>query len=451
MRVPNGKPTIAFAALTALLAGTTPSFANEPSVEDLQRQIEDLDQKLRIIERTRELENEQADARARSLPSVSLGAGGFSVRSADTNFLFRIRGGLQADARFFIDDTGAANDTFLLRRVRPSLEGTVWNKFDFRVVPDFAGNNFTLMDAYADLRFSPYFSVLAGKTKSPFGLERLVPQVAMPFIERGLPTHLAPNRDIGIQVRGSLLDQRLSYTVAVLNGTPYGGSSVSDLDDDKEFAGRLFAHPFRNSEPKVLRGLGFGVAVTYGDKSGTVPASYNTVNQQRFFQFNNGVVNDGLNWRLGPQAYYYYGPFGLLAEYTISSQELRAAGGERATIENDSWQVAISYVVTGENASYRGVAPAKNFNPSEKTWGALEVVARYGELDIDDAAFPLFADPAVSANQVRTAGFGLNWYLNRNVKLSANYNWSGFDGPVVAPNIGSKDEHAIFSRVQLTF
>jgi phosphate-selective porin OprO and OprP len=449
MKVTNRKQATVLGALAAVLAGATTALASEPSIEELRRQVEDLDQKLRIIERTRELENEQAAARTRNLPSVSLGAGGFSVRSADTNFLFRVRGVVQADARFFIDDTGAANDTFLMRRIRPSFEGTVWEKYDFRVVPEFAGNNFTLMDAFVDLRFSPFISVLAGKTKSPFGLERLVSGASLPMIERGLPTLLAPNRDIGIQVRGDILDQRLHYTVAVLNGTTDGGSSVSNLDGDLEFAGRLFAHPFRNTELKPLEGLGLGVALTYGDKSGISPAAYPTLNQQGLFQWNAGVVHDGTHWRLGPQGYYYYGPFGLLAEYTISSKEVRGTAGDRATIDNTAWGVTVSYALTGENASFRGLTPARNFDLSENTWGAFEVVARYGELDVDDDVFPLFANPAVSASKARTAGFGVNWYLNRNVKISANYNW--VEGSYAAPDIASTDEHVIAGRVQLTF
>lgn len=425
----------------------------QPDVNELLRRIEELEQKVKIQDRKTELDKEASAEKAKTAASVSLGAGGFQVRSADTNFVFRLRGNVQADGRFFLDDPdGAVNDTFLLRRVRPSFEGTLWGKYDFRIMPDFAGSAVTLLDAYADLRFSPYFAVLVGKTKSPFALERLVSQTSLLFVERGLPTHLGPNRDIGVQIHGSLFDQVLDYSVGVLNGTPDNGSSISDLDDDKEFAVRLFSHPFRNSGKPALQGLGLGLAATYGDKSGTVPANYATVNQQTFFSFNAGVINNGAHWRLGPQAYYYYGPFGLLAEYTVSSQELFAPGAGTQEIRNTAWQVAISYVLTGENASYRGVTPAKNFDLSNGTWGAFEIAARYGELDIDDDAFPVYANPANSPTLAQSAGIGLNWYLNRNVKAVVNYNWTGFDGPVTNPTrVASKDEHAVFTRVQLNF
>ena len=51
-------------------------------------------------------------------------------------------------------------------------------------------------------------------------------------------------------------------------------------------------------------------------------------------------------------------------------------------------------MLTGEDASYRGVVkPSEPFSPGKGGWGAWELVGRYGELEIDDDAFPLFADP----------------------------------------------------------
>ena len=444
---------IAITGLQLSAAGLLAQNSGQPDITELLRRIEELEQKVKIQDRKTELEKEAGVEKAKTAPSVSLGSGGLQVRSGDSNFVFRLRGNVQADGRFTVNDPdGAVNDTFLLRRVRPSFEGTLWGNYDFRIMPDFAGSSVTLMDAYADLRFSPYFSVLVGKTKSPFGLERLVSQTRLLFVERGLPTHVAPNRDVGVQIRGSLLDGQLDYAVGVLNGTPDNGSGVSDLDDDKEFAARLFAHPFKHAETKALRGLGIGIAGTYGDKNGSAPANYITVNQQMFFSFNPGVLNCGTHWRLGPQAYFYCGPLGLLAEYTVSSQELSAPGAGTREIQNTAWQAAVSYVLTGEDASYRGVTPAKNFDLSNGTWGAWEIAARYGELDIDNAAFPVYANPAASATKARSAGLGLNWYLNRNVKAVVNYNWTGFNGAVTNPaRVAAKDEHAVFTRVQLNF
>ena len=66
---------------------------------------------------------EQA-AKAKETPIVKAGQDGFSLQSADGNFVLRLRGYVQADGRFYPgDDANNATDTFLLRRVRRYLRG----------------------------------------------------------------------------------------------------------------------------------------------------------------------------------------------------------------------------------------------------------------------------------------------------------------------------------------
>src|SRR5204863_109416 len=105
------------------------------------------------------------------------------------------------------------------------------------------------------------------------------------------------------------------------------------------------------------------------------------------------TVVDGTTWRLSPQAYFYRGPFGLLGEYALSTVSVRPnfpasfAGSPKVDLTNTAWQLAAGYVLTGEDAAYTGLVPKTNFDWTEGTWGAWEIVARYESLDIDDAAF----------------------------------------------------------------
>jgi hypothetical protein len=99
----------------------------------------------------------------------------------------------------------------------------------------------------------------------------------------------------------------------------------------KDLAARLFLEPFRNTSLNPLRGLGVGLAGSYGNQSGAL-RGYVTPGQQTFFSYRTGagagstnVTADGLHWRLVPQAYYYWGPFGLLGEYAISSAKIRGS------------------------------------------------------------------------------------------------------------------------------
>ena len=112
------------AAVAVILGAPGLLLGVDDDVESLKKQIQALDQKVRILERKAELEREGGEVRNKDAPRLSAAADGFSFSSADTNFVLRLRGNVQADARFYVDDRIPANDTFLLRRVRPLLEGT---------------------------------------------------------------------------------------------------------------------------------------------------------------------------------------------------------------------------------------------------------------------------------------------------------------------------------------
>ncbi|HEY4560729.1 MAG TPA: porin, partial [Lysobacter sp.] len=156
---------------------------------------------------------------------------------------------------------------------------------------------------------------------------------------------------------------------------------------------------------------------------------------------------DGERRRWSPQAYWYHGPFGLLGEYIESSQDVRV-GATATRIDNRAWQLAATWILTGEAASYRGgVKPDRPFTGDG--FGAFELAARVGALTVDDEAFPLFADPASAARRVRAWTIGLNWYLTQNLKLMTNYSEADFDGGAAAGD--RETEKTLFTRAQVAF
>ena len=419
----------------------------------------DLDQRLRVIERRLELQAEEAAAKAAKDPVVSLApTRGLSVKSPD-GLELKVRGLVQADGRFFVgDDRNPQNDTFLFRRIRPTLEGTWGSLIGFRLTPEFAGDSATIVDAYVDLKFDPRATVRIGKVKGPVGLERLQSGAAIAFVERGFPTELAPNRDVGVQLQGELFDTRLSYVVGAYNGTPDGrDAATTNPDDEFEYAARVFWEPFKNSA-NGWSGLGVGIAASVGDTFGTgnnfLPR-YRTPGQAQFFAYNANVAADGLHRRVSPQGYFHRGRFGLLGEYITSEQEVRVTGGanagRREHLVNEAYQLTGSVVLTGEDASYRGVVkPNQPFATDAPGWGAFELVGRFGELKIDDEAFPLFANAATSARSAKAWTIGLNWYLNSNLKLVANYTRTAFEDGAAA-GADREDEKSFFTRAQFSF
>jgi phosphate-selective porin OprO/OprP len=462
-----------FNALVALTA-IAPALAADDAdrIRELEKRLEDLDQKYRVLERRLEIEQETASEKAKSAPSLSIGAQGFGFRSNDTNFVLRIRGLLQADSRFYVDDGGNnRNDTFLLRRARPIIEATLWQNLDFTLVPEFGGgsnsaegnpsSSASILDAFLNLRYSPELQLRVGKYKSPVGLEQLQSDSNAYFMERGLPSSLTPNRDVGVMLHGEVFGGVVNYAAGIFNGVADNRNSPNlDIDDEKDVAARLFFHPFQTTDIELLQGLGIGAAGTYGNHDGVQGINnYSTESGQNFFSYNpaNAAVRaDGTAWRFTPQAYYYYRSLGFLGEYVVSSQEVRATptavGGVAgaADLQHRAWQIVGGYVLTGEDSSFRGVNPKKPFSLTDNQWGAWEVTARVSHLDIDDQAFPTFSDPSRSATEANAYGFGLNWYANRNIRTTLNYIHTDFKGGD-AGTVTREDENAILTRLQVAF
>ena len=454
--------------LFGTIIGTQFAFASfaadDVDIQTLKKQIQELDQKVRILEREREIDQDSAATVAKTAPKVSLGASGFNFSSADSNFVAQLHGLVQFDSRSFFSDGGVnGNDGFLLRRARPIFSGTVFRDFDYQFTPDFGGSTVQIQDAYLNYRYSPWFQVQAGKFKSPVGLEHLQSDPVTLFNERSLVSALVPNRDLGLQIKGDISGGVASYAVGIFNGgTDYNGTTVnSSFQDGKSVAGRVFFQPWKNSDLNGLRGLGFGVGASYlanhpatNSSTGLTPG-YATDGQQKFFSYNSGVNANGIGWRVSPQAYYYYGPLGLLAEYVVSDQRVSSAT-KSAELQNSAWQISGGWVLTGEDASYSGVTPRRPFDLRNGQWGAWQLVARYAALNLDDKAFANgFASSTKSANSANAWSVGLNWDLNKNLRANLSYSHTDFTSyagsKIAAGNVGAQSENVLFSRLQLAF
>src|SRR5450830_417899 len=532
------------------------AHANDSSeLEELRGLVQELSQQVKVLARKGEVAEEDAAAAKKTTPVVKASASGFGLESADGKNSIKLGGLVQYDYRSFSQGandvrnrsdaragsldavTGFhdANDTWLARRLRPNIQGTLFGKYDYRFQEEFAGGSASVVDAYIDARFDPAFKVRIGKYKPFVGLERSQGGADIKFIERSyVSNNILPNRDQGISVHGDVLGDKLNYALGFNNGVVDGGNATtaSSFNDNKEVTARLFATPFRD-DINALSGLGFGLATTYTDSTaeknlnftdtsaadGTrngLP-SYVTNSQQTFFRYSPAAVADGKRLRIAPQAYYFNGPFGLLAEYARVSQDVSlasggsvAAGGagtaagttalstaqttrlngSNKTLNNDAWQIAATYLITGEDSSFKSIKPKHDFDLDKGGWGAWELALRYSELNVDSDTFTnasgvlakqtsadtnaaigdSFADPTFSAKKAQTWTAGINWYLNSNAKIVLNYEQTSFIGGAgtgLAYNTSTgasngyngttnkvanrPDERALFARFQVAF
>jgi phosphate-selective porin OprO/OprP len=472
---------------SGIISLPTPASANDSNeLEELRGLVQELSQQVKVLARKGEIIEEDAAVTKKSIPVVKASENGFGFESADGKNVIKFRGLLQVDNRNYSDVNGVGADGknisgFDFRRIRPTIEGTVFGNYDFRFTPEFgeaktanATSTSGIVDAYVDARFKPWFKVRAGKFKPFVSLERLQSGSDIKFIERSyVSNNILPNRDLGAAIHGDVLDGKLNYSVGIYNGVVDGGdnSTAQDTNQDKEYAVRAFATPFKD-DVGLLSGLGFGLAATHGNFKGTSAASglpaYKTAGQESsFFAYTSSTVfANGSRDRITPQAYYYYGPLGVIAEYARSSQDV-SNGTTTANLDNDAWQIAASYLITGEDASFKGVKPKQVFDTDKGGWGAWELVARYQENNIDDAAFSSatvtrYADPRNNARSAKSWAAGVNWHLNQNVKIALDYENTSFDGGGNTTSTGAAtgsftniadrpNEKALFTRLQLSY
>jgi phosphate-selective porin OprO/OprP len=456
-------------------------LAAPPTTEELLERINGLEQEIKDLKTIVQQQQKQITAtqsnsapalpgtngapNSKSVAYATAGVDGFKFKSGDSNFVINFHGLVQGDSRTFLsDDKVKGNDTFLLRRARPILSGTVYKDFDFLFTPEFGGNTVQIVDAQINYRLRPELQLQIGKMKPPVGLEALQPEEFTLFNERSIATDLVPYRDIGAELHGDLFGGAVRYAAGVFNGSPdyLTTTTNNDFDNNKSFDGRLFFQPFIAKSIPALKGLGFGVAATYQLDSGATNSpngtgltqGYTTDGQQKFFTYSNNVASTGVHTRLAPQGYYYWGPLSLMGEYTLSDDHVTAFRKKPASanLQNKAWEVSAGYILTGEEASYYGFTPKHPFSPLNGQWGALQVMGRFAQLDVDKRAFKGFADPTTSASQATSWSVGLSWYLNRNIRINADYSRTSFqggNGPKAT--VTKQPEDTFFTRFQLVF
>lgn len=395
---------------------------------------------------------------------------GFFLMSGNGDFFLRLPVLLQADLRTFPGGQNGTNpgvqpSTFVLQRVRPMIHVRLWRYFRAFLTPDL-GNGFSnspvvqgrvqTPDAFIEWDYIPWMRFRVGKFKSPIGLEMLQGIQNLSFMERSLTRNLLPNRDLGAMVWGYFDHGLLEYQLGVFNGVPNANfyQEGRAFSSGKTLEARMFSRPFLHRSEDWLRGFGIGVGMSWGSvrqNNGQDPMQTETFSYT-FFQYRSDVAGDGDRLRVSPQAAWYWGRFGFLTQYVLSSQhEKRFSTGVSKRTTDDSWSIQGSWFLTDDHATFARVEPRRPVNPSQGNWGAWEVAVRYAQLNLDPDNFIFgLADPTINAQRAKSTTVGLNWYLNSNIRFTGNYVHTDFTGATRSYHAASKEDGLMF-RAQLVF
>ena len=355
---------------------------------------------------------------------------------------FRLK--LHADWRSFPEELEPSSGTFALVRRRVGVEGRVARAFEYQVEYDFQGNG-EWTDVFVNVRGFRGLQAQAGRFKIPFSLDQTTSFTNLDFIYRtAVGRDLAPGRDVGGIVHGRLLDEvlALGYEAGMFRHDGTQARFGENPGADATLAARVTLRPFRALRRRApLRSLEIGVAATSGDvPEGPGPNSLRARTIGGAPIFYEAYVH-GRRTRLGSQLSWEPGPFSLKGEVVRVRDARRGQGllaDDLPGVFYTGWYVSSTWVLTGERKA-GGVDPAKPLFAGG--FGAIELAGRYERVRFgsSDPSEPPEANPR-AANLVETGTdawtAGVNWYLNRWLRIQANGVRESFDEVERSPIAG---------------
>jgi phosphate-selective porin OprO/OprP len=381
---------------------------------------------------------------------------GVGFATEDDEFQLRFRILSQIDFNGYLGPEGqsptATTSGFYLPRSRYYFQGRLTKPITYDLSFQRSYTTFNFFNAFLNFNYDPRLQIRVGRSKVPFTYEFYKINVwRLIAPERSVwNNNYQSNRDIGITAWGGLFDSRVEYATMLHNG-PRNGFQAYDYP--KTVAAFLNFKPFVQNEGSFLRDLNVGGSLDYGYQNNPpVPAVFRTnVNASNvtlssndptnsatlpFLSLNNNVREKGLRdlWEL--HAAYYYKGLSLLGAWDSGFNSYAVGEGLPVRVPTNGYFVQVAYLVTGETIRERTVIdPINRFDlrPGKFGLGAFEPHARYSEMFLGRQVFTDgMADPNLWTNNVQLIDVGVNWYLNKFVKVYFDWEHAIFASPVLA-------------------
>ena len=257
-------------------------------------------------------------------------------------------------------------------------------------------------------------------------------------MERGLPIAFSPERNVGLMLHNSFMDNKLSIQAGIFqHGLNQGPQNDGDGDfgDNRKITSRITFLPINKNDQLLHLGIGFSNR-KWSDNTYTV--STRPENHLGNKLITAGVSNVEYTNLLGTEIAWVMGPLSIQGEYVITSVNANE------TINLTSYYGQISYFITGENRKYKNslagfdrVSPSKNMG--DGGLGALELAARYSSMDLSEAE-------TGTGGILNDITLGLNWHLNPCTRIMFNYVMG-----VADVNPEDINENTLQMRMQIDF
>ena len=367
---------------------------------------------------------------------------GFKTSSNDGDFKLKFGGRIMYDYAFWNTNFNGTEESFNgseFRRVRLFNSGQVYKNVKYKIQFDFAGEEVSFKDVYMEITKVPFVgNIKIGHFKEPFRLEALTSSKYITFMERGLPIAFSPERNVGLMLHNSFMDNKLSIQAGIFqHGLNQGPQNDGDGDfgDNRKITSRITFLPINKNDQLLHLGIGFSNR-KWSDN--TYSVSTRPENHLGNKLITAGVSNVEYTNLLGTEIAWVMGPLSIQGEYVITSVNANE------TINLTSYYGQISYFITGENRKYKNslagfdrVSPSKNMG--DGGLGALELAARYSSMDLSEAE-------TGTGGILNDITLGLNWHLNPCTRIMFNYVMG-----VADVNPEDINENTLQMRMQIDF
>jgi phosphate-selective porin OprO/OprP len=360
---------------------------------------------------------------------------GLRLDSADGAFKLKIGGRIHTDFAYFLEEGSVEraigedfDDNAEFRRARLYISGDIYDNMSFKAQYDFAGGDADFKDVYIGFKKVPFAGNLKiGHFKEPFSLEELTSSNHITFLERSLSNVFAPSRNIGVMAYDDLMDERMTWAVGLFRQTDDAGEGVAGRAYD--VTARVTGLPVYEDEGAKLVHVGASYSFQNFEDDVTRYRSRPESHLSPYLVDTGNFSADSANL-VGVEAALVQGPFSLQGEWVQTFVD-----GRRRFTGNPDFcgsYLQASYFLTGEHRPYKkssgtfdNVKPKKNFNVEGGGPGAWELALRYSYLDLNDGR--------IEGGRLRDLAFGVNWYLNPNLRMMWNYVWAD---PSYAGDVG---------------
>jgi phosphate-selective porin OprO and OprP len=313
-----------------------------------------------------------------------------------------------------IQQVGEQQDKYEPRSLRLMARGhyelfTRWN-----YVASFEYNGFEWEPglnkwAITDLRVSTTVGRLGtltiGKMKEPFSYEMVGDAANLPHSERLLGPFFR-SRNVGIQLSSTFANERATWTGGWYNGSLAKGLSWDDAGND--FVGRVTVLPLWSGDGDTYLHVAASLRY-YGADADQLRYKGRPASNVADNYVDTGNIPGDHAWHTGLEALLNVRQLSLLAEYVHADLNT----DDHSDPGFSGYYLTGSWVITGEHRPYdRKAGYARRVLPQGR-WGAVELIARHGKVDLDSRN--------ASGGTMEGWWVGVNWWATRRWKASIGY------------------------------